>query len=164
MKINQFLDATYLKTATQAAISEQENLLKVIQLVEEAIEYNYKLIMIRSNYISTVKRLLADAKSNVLIGTVIDFPYGNSSLEIKLEEALNAINLGADELDFVINYKAFKEGNMKLITNEVINCVALCLKYNKVTKFIIEVAALSNEEIIVISQLIKQVVLDNFGE
>ena len=163
MKINQFLDATYLKTATQAAISEQENLLKVIQLVEEAIEYNYKLIMIRSNYISTVKRLLADAKSNVLIGTVIDFPYGNSSLEIKLEEALNAINLGVDELDFVINYKAFKEGNMKIITNEVINCVALCLKYNKVTKFIIEVAALSNEEIIVISQLIKKVVLENFG-
>ncbi|TXD49867.1 deoxyribose-phosphate aldolase [Polaribacter sp. IC073] len=164
MKINQFLDATYLKTAEQAGISEQENLLKVVQLVEEAIVYSYKLIMIRSKYIATVKRLLVAAKSKVLIGTVIDFPNGNASIEKKLEEAQKAINLDADELDFVINYSAFKEGKIDLIKNEVTNCVSLCLTNNKIAKFIIEVAALSNEEIIVISQLIKQVVLDNFGE
>ena len=164
MKIHQFLDATYLKTAKQAAITEEDNLQNVIKLAEEAIAYNYKLIMIRSNYISTVRKMLIAAKSTVLIGTVIDFPNGNSTLEKKLTEAQKAINLAADELDFVINYTAFKEGNVALIKNEVISCVALCLKNNKVAKFIIEVAALSNEEIIVISQLVKQVVLDTYGE
>lgn len=164
MKINQFLDATYLKTATQANISEEENLQNVINLVEEAILYDYKLLMIRAKYISVVKRLLQDAKASVLIGTVISFPDGNSSTEEKLEEAQKAINLGADELDFVINYVAFKEGNINLITKEVTNCIKICLKNNKVAKFIIEVAALTNKEIIVISQLIKKIVLENFGE
>lgn len=164
MKISQFLDATYLKTAAQAGISEQENLHNVLQLVQEALVYDYKLVMIRANYIAIVKSVLADAKSTVLVGTVIDFPKGKSSIEEKLHEAQKAIDLGADELDFVVNYTAFKEGNINLVTNEVINCIALCLRNHKVSKFIIEVAALSNKEIIVISRLIKQIVLVNFGE
>ncbi|WP_299064207.1 deoxyribose-phosphate aldolase [uncultured Polaribacter sp.] len=163
MKINQFLDATYLKTAEQAGITEEENLQNVISLVEEAILYEYKLIMIRANYIKVVKRLLNDAKSNVLVGTVIDFPAGNSSVENKILEAKEAINLNADELDFVVNYNAFKNDEFSLIENEIEECTSLCLKHNKKAKFIIEVAALSSEEIIVISQLIKKVVIKNFG-
>lgn len=164
MRISQFLDATYLKTAAQANISEQENLQNVITLVEEAITYNYKLVMIRAKHIPTVKKLLLDAKSDVLIGTVIGFHEGTYSLSEKLEEAQKAIDLGADELDFVINYQAFKEGNVQLITKEVTQGTKLCLKNNKVVKWIIEVAALTNKEIIVISQLIKKIVLENFGE
>ncbi|QTE21617.1 deoxyribose-phosphate aldolase [Polaribacter cellanae] len=164
MDINRFLDATYLKTAAQAQISEAENLQNVIALVEEAILYDYKLIMIRAKYISIVKRLLADAKFSILTGTVIGFHEGTSTIEEKLQEAQKAINLGADELDFVINYKAFKEGNINLITQEVTKGTNLCLKNHKVAKWIIEVAALTNEEIIVISQLIKKIVLENFGE
>ncbi|MDB9842690.1 deoxyribose-phosphate aldolase [Polaribacter sp.] len=164
MKISQFLDATYLKTARQAGLSEKENLHKVLQLTEEAIVNEYKLIMIRANYIGSVKNALAVAKSSVLIGTVIDFPEGNSSIGEKLEEAQKAIYAGAHELDFVLNYNAFKAGNISLLTDELSHCAALCLRHHKVVKFIIEVAALSNEEIIVISQLIKKVVLENFGE
>jgi deoxyribose-phosphate aldolase len=164
MKISQFLDATYLKTAAQAGISEQENLNTVLQLVEDALLYDYKLIMIRDSYVAVVKKRLVAVKSNVLIGTVIDFPEGKLSIEEKLQEAQRAIDLGADELDIVINYAAFKEGNTNLIIKEVSNCTALCLQNCKVVKFIIEVAALSNEEIIVISQLIKRIVLENFGE
>lgn len=164
MEISQFLDATYLKTPKQANISKEENLQRVIHLVQEAILYNYKLIMIRAEYIKTVKQFLEQAKASVSIGTVVDFPKGNSTLEKKLQEAQKAINLGANELDFVINYTAFKAGNLELIKKEVTNCVKLCLNNTKVAKFIIEVAALSNQEIIVISQLIKNVVIDNFGE
>ena len=164
MKINQYLDATYLKTALQAGISEQENLQKVLQLAEEAINYGYKLVMIRSKYIPKLKATLTAANAKVLIGTVIDFPEGDASIEQKLQEATKAINLGADELDFVINYKAFKKGSIDLVVEEVIACTSLCLAHDKIAKFIIEVAALSNEEIIVISQLLKQVVLEEFGE
>lgn len=164
MKIHQFLDATYLKTAIQANLSEEENLQKVIHLIEEAILYDYKLVMLRAKYIPIAKRVLADAKSNVLVGTVIGFHEGTNTLSKKLEEAQKAIDLGADELDFVINYKAFKEGNLNLITEEVTNGTNLCLKNSKVAKWIIETAALTNKEIVVISQLIKKIILENFGE
>ena len=164
MKISHYLDATYLKTAIQAGITEKENLEKVVALTKEAISYGYKLVMIRSNYITTVKKIVNILGSKVLIGTVIDFPCGNASLKQKIQEAENAIKLGADELDFVVNYNAFKKGNIVLVTEEVTRCIALCLSNQKIAKFIIEAAALSNEEIIVISQLMKQIVLENFGE
>ena len=164
MKINQFLDATYLKTASQANISEEENQQKVVDLINEAILYHYKLVMIRSKYISLAKEMLLSANADVLIGTVIDFPEGNSSKEQKLEEAKKAIALQADELDFVLNYTSFKEGKINLIKAEVFAATKLCLENNKVAKWIIEVAALTSEEIIVISQLIKEVVLANFDE
>lgn len=164
MKINQFLDATYLKTASQANISEEENQQKVVDLINEAILYHYKLVMIHSKYISLAKEMLLKVNADVLIGTVIDFPEGNSSKEQKLEEAKKAIALEADELDFVLNYTAFKEGKINLIKAEVFAATKLCLENNKVAKWIIEVAALTSEEIIVISQLIKEVVLANFDE
>ncbi|WP_026776032.1 deoxyribose-phosphate aldolase [Polaribacter sp. Hel_I_88] len=164
MKVNQFLDATYLKTASQANISEAENEQKVIDLVKESIVFDYKLIMIRANYVKMVKGMLSKVNSPVLIGTVIDFHEGASSIKNKIEEAKKAIELNVDELDFVVNYNAFKAGNISLIKEEVLECTKLCLANNKVVKFIIEVAALSNEEIIVISQLIKEVVLNNFDD
>ncbi|WP_367276290.1 deoxyribose-phosphate aldolase [uncultured Polaribacter sp.] len=164
MKINQFLDATYLKTATQADIPEEENQQKVVDLINEAILYNYKLVMIRAKYISLAKKELSKSNSEVLIGTVIDFPEGDSSIKNKLLEAKKAITLRVDELDFVINYKAFKEGKIDLIKQEVLEGTKLCLENNKVVKWIIEVAALTSEEIIVISQLIKEVVLKNFDK
>ena len=162
MKINKFLDATYLKTAAQANITEEENQQKVIDLINEAILYDYKLVMIRVKYISLAKKMLSASKADFLIGTVIDFPEGDSSKEIKLEEAKKAIILEADELDFVMNYTAFKEGKINLIKAEVFSVTKLCIENNKVVKWIIEVAALTTEEIIVISQLIKGVILENF--
>jgi len=164
MKINQFLDATYLKTASQANLTEGETQQKVIELVKEAILYDYKLVMIRAKYIPLAKKILTEAKSNVLIGTVIGFHEGTYTTEEKLKEAKEAIVLGADELDFVVNYAAFKKGNLNLVRNEIIKGIKLCLDNNKVVKWILEVAALTNEEIIVISRLIKQIVFEDFGE
>jgi deoxyribose-phosphate aldolase len=162
MKINQFLDATYLKTATQAGLSEEENLQNVLSLTQEAIKYNYKLLMIRANYIPQVKALLDKVNSATLIGTVIGFHEGTNSVLEKLEEAQKAIDLDVDELDFVLNYNEFKKGNSLLIEEEIIKCTKLCLDNNKAVKWIIETAALTNEEIVVISQRIKEIVLANF--
>ena len=110
------------------------------------------------------KKIISISGAEVLIGTVIDFPCGNAPLKQKIQEAEKAIKLGADELDFVVNYNAFKKGNIDVVTEEVTRCIALSLSNQKIAKFIIEAAALSNEEIIVISQLMKQIVLENFGE
>ena len=71
--MHQFLDATYLKSAAQAGITEAENLEIVKSLTNEAIANNYKLLMIRAKYIPKVKQLLRIANAPTLIGTVIDF-------------------------------------------------------------------------------------------
>ncbi|MCG1034960.1 deoxyribose-phosphate aldolase [Polaribacter sargassicola] len=163
MEINKYLDATYLKTANQANLSEKENQQKVIDLIKEAILFDYKLVMIRANYISLAKELLVESGKEILIGTVIGFHEGVSSIEEKLVEAKNAIDLGADELDFVINYSAFKKGKIDLVKEEITKGIEICLANNKVVKWIIEVAALTDKEIVVISQLIKEVVFNVFG-
>jgi len=162
MKMHQFLDATYLKSSAQAGITEAENLEIVKSLTNEAIANNYKLLMIRAKYIPKVKQLLRIANAPTLIGTVIGFHEGTSTVAKKLTEAETAIHLGADELDFVLNYNAFKEGNFQLIDQEIIACTKYCLEKQKVIKWIIETAALTNEEIVVISQRIRDIVLKHF--
>lgn len=164
MNIKQYLDSTYLKTAAQANLTESENKEVVRQAIQEAIDEEFKLIMIRPDMVKMARKMIADANSNVLIGTVIDFPGGISSLEEKLSEAELAINDGADELDFVINYEAFKRGEIHQVKEEVLSCTRLGLLHHKVVKFIIEVAALTDEEIIKISSLIKNVIVANFDE
>ena len=163
MKLSQYLDSTYLKLPIQSNLSEGETKEKVVQLVNEAIEFDFKLVMIRVNYISLAKEMIGKANSNVQVGTVIGFHEGAYSIEEKLNEAQVAIDLGVDDLDFVINYEAFKKGDIKLIQEEVIKGTKIGLDNNKIVKWIIEVAALTNEEIAYISKVIKEVVIANFG-
>jgi deoxyribose-phosphate aldolase len=87
MNIKQYLDATYLKTAAQAGVSENENLKIVKYYIQEAIDEEFKLIMIRPEMVTLAKEMITKAKSKVDIGTVIDFPLGNSNIEKKLKEA-----------------------------------------------------------------------------
>lgn len=164
MNVAQYLDSTYLKTPDQAGISLDETKQNVISLIEEAIVNNFKLVMIRAEYVSLAKRLIQDAKSDVLVGTVIGFHEGTIATNDKLKEAQKAIDNNVDELDYVVNYQAFKNGQINLVKAEVFKGTKIALENNKVTKWIIEIAALTKEEIIGITQLIRDLVLDNFGE
>jgi deoxyribose-phosphate aldolase len=164
MNIKQYLDATYLKTAAQAGLSEAENVIVVKNNIQEAIDEQFKLIMLRPNMVSLAKEMISAANSTLQIGTVIDFPEGKSSIEEKLEEAIQAIKDGADDLDFVCNYEAFKEGNLDLVKDEILNCTQLGLENGKVVKWIIEVAALDDKQIIQLSAFIKNIVVSNFKQ
>ncbi|RZJ54913.1 MAG: deoxyribose-phosphate aldolase [Flavobacterium sp.] len=164
MNIRQYLDSTYLKTASQAGLSEAENLVMVKNAISEAIAENFKLIMIRPEYVSQAKEMILKANSTLLIGTVIDFPEGKSDIETKLKEANEAIENGADDLDFVCNYQAFKNRDLALVKQEVLIGTQIGLASNKTVKWIIEVAALTDKEIIQLSALIKNVVISNFKE
>ena len=164
MNIKQFLDSTYLKTAEQASVLENENIEINIKSIQEAIDYNFKLIMIRPEIVSVAKKMISKANSKVTIGTVIDFPLGQNTLEYKLQEAQKAIEDGADDLDFVVNYEAYKQGNVDLVKEQVFTCTALGLQNNKIVKWIIEVAALNDTQIIGLCTLIKNVVISNFKE
>ena len=138
MNIKQYLDSTYLKTAEQANLTETENTKIAEQFIQEAIDEDFKLIMIRPEHVKMADEMIIKQKSKVVVGTVIDFPNGNSELESKLEQAQNAIDDHADELDFVINYEAFKNGETGLIKKEIIACTKLGLSNKKTIKFIIE--------------------------
>lgn len=164
MEINQYLDSTYLKLPNQANISEEETKQEVVSLVNECIEHNFKLAMIRPEYVAMAREMVKAANSDTVIGTVIGFHEGTYSTEEKLKEAQKAIDNGVDELDYVVNYEAFKEGKINLVKSEVFKGTKLALENNKVVKWIIEIAALTDNEIIALTQLIRDVVLDNFGE
>lgn len=164
MNIKKYLDSTYLKTAEQAGFNEAENVKVVKGFIQEAIDEHFKLIMIRPNMVSLAKQMVSDTGSNVQIGTVIDFPEGKSVIADKLVEAENAIQDGADDLDFVCNYEAFKNGEVDLVKEEVLKGTKLGIENNKVVKWIIEVAALNDTQIIQLTALIKNVVISNFKE
>ena len=79
IKIKQYLDSTYLKTAVQANLSEKENTKVVQDFIQEAITEEFKLVMIRPDQVKLAKSMMVKANSKVLVGTVIDFPDGNST-------------------------------------------------------------------------------------
>ncbi len=160
--VGSLLDSTYLKTAKQASLSEFDNQQIMNELAQEAIEFNFKLVMIRPEYVLKTRVFLDERDSNVLVGTVIDFPFGEASLEAKLSEAKQAIADGADELDFVVNYQAFQKGDIEGVRTQINACTALCLKNGKVAKWIIEIAALSDEEIASLTDLIREEVEQSF--
>lgn len=164
MNIKDYLDSTYLKTAEQAGISEIENTAIVVSCIQEAIDLGFKLIMIRPEKVSLAKKMIQNQNSKLDIGTVIDFPKGNSIVSKKLKEAQQAILDGADDLDFVCNYEAFKKGKINLVKEEILKCTQLGIQNHKVVKWIIEVAALNNQQIIQLSALLKNLVISNFKE
>ncbi|WP_313374932.1 deoxyribose-phosphate aldolase [Chishuiella sp.] len=164
MNINKYLDSTYLKTPEQAGISNSDTLDLVHELAQEAIDNSIYAVMIRPDYVRSVRELLNTKKSDVILGTVIGFPEGSFDLNEKLREAQRAIADGADELDFVINYEAFKKGNIETVKEEVETATSIVLREGKIIKWIIETAALTDQQIIQVTQLIRDIVLEKIGE
>lgn len=162
MNINRYLDATYLKTPEQSGKSEKETAEIVMCLIKEAVQNDYKLAMIRPEYVAMAKNKIAKADNDLLVGTVIGFHEGTASIADKLAEAKQAIDDGADELDFVINYPAFLKDELQLVEDEVLQGTKLTLESGKTIKWIIEIAALNHDEIVAITKLVKEVVLANF--
>ncbi|WP_144281903.1 deoxyribose-phosphate aldolase [Chryseobacterium echinoideorum] len=164
MNIAQYLDSTYLKTPSQSGLSEDETLKKVKQLTQEAIDHHIFAVMIRPDYVAEVKKMITEKNSEVFVGTVIGFHEGSDSTDEKLAEATKAIEDGADELDFVINYKAYLKGEISNVENEFITCTQWCIEHHKVAKWIIEIAALNNDQIADLTKKISEWAETNFPE
>ncbi len=164
MKIEDYIDSTYLKTAEQAMISEEENRKNIEVLINEAIENNFKLVMIRPMYINLANELIKKAKSNVLIGTVVDFPLGDSSTEDKIKQAKDVIDLGVDDIDYVADYNIFKQKRFEKFDLDILEGTRLGISHKKTVKWIIETGALSREEIKNITKRISQIVSKEFSD
>ena len=164
MNIAQYLDSTYLKTPEQSGISHEATLQKDKELAQEAIDNGIFAVMIRPDYVSEIKKYIQERNSNVAVGTVIGFHEGTYSVDEKLAEASKAIGDGADELDFVINYNAYLQGDKELVKNEFIKCTSLSLEHHKIVKWIIEIAALTDEQIADLTKSISNWAEENFSE
>ncbi|KFF73489.1 deoxyribose-phosphate aldolase [Chryseobacterium sp. P1-3] len=164
MNIARYLDSTYLKTPEQSGISHEETLQKDKELAQEAIDNGIFAVMIRPDYVSEIKKYIQERNSNVAVGTVIGFHEGTYSVDDKLAEASKAIEDGADELDFVINYEAYLQGKTELVKDEFVRCSQLGLKHNKIVKWIIEIAALTDVQIADLTKNISNWAEENFQE
>jgi len=163
INISQYLDSTFLKTSTELKISNKELEEKITLFINESIDCDFKCIMLRQCFVSLASKLKLERNSKINIGTVIDFPFGNSSTDNKLAEAKIALENGANELDFVCDYNLFKMGQFEMFDKSIFECTKLTLKNNALIKWIIETGALSNNEIRLISKRIFDVITKNFS-
>lgn len=160
--VKDYLDSTYLKTPQQSGLSPEETHKAVMDLVREAMQYHFYAVMIRPKYVKEVKDYLTQQNSSVKVGTVIGFHEGTYSTAEKLAEAKQAIQDGADDLDFVTNYVAYKNGEIDKVKSEILEATRLGLEAGKTVKWILEIAALSDEQIASFTKNISQWVEEAF--
>ena len=165
VNLSRYIDSTYLKTPEQAGVDEIETDRIVFDTIKDAIRHDMKLVMLRPEYVPHA-RVLIDKKGytgRVLVGTVIGFPNGDVWYGKKFDEAMEAIRNGVDELDYVVNYKAFQKGDLDTIRKEVSEGTLIGVDKGKVVKWIIESAALTNEEIAELTSIIRDTVVETVG-
>ena len=134
--LNKYVEHTLLK---QDATKKD-----LIKIFEEAKEHNFLGVCINPCYIKLAKENLKN--SDVKIVTVIGFPLGANTTEVKVFETKKAIEDGADEIDMVINVTKLKDDEKDFIVNEISSIKQACNGHN--LKIIIETDLLNNEEIV----------------
>jgi purine-nucleoside phosphorylase len=144
-QIANIIDHTLLKPD---ATSQQ-----IIQLCQEALQYNFASVCINPIHVKLAADLLKD--SHVKVCTVIGFPLGASTPEDKVREATETIDKGATEVDMVINIGALKEGNDGLVERDIAGVVRAAHSRGMLCKVIIEAALLTDEEKVRVCQLAK---------
>lgn len=135
MLLNKYIDHTALKSAVGAS--------ELKKLCQEAITYNFKSVCVNPCDVSFCKEQLIG--SDVEVCTVIGFPLGKNSTEIKVLETKQAYLDGASEFDMVINVAKLKERDLCYVENEIKSVVEVA--NGKVVKVIIESGLLTDEEI-----------------
>lgn len=141
MEIGKYIDHTNLKMdATSADISK---------LCHEAMEYNFETVCVHPCYVGLAKELLEG--SNVGVTTVIGFPLGMNTPKTKAFEAVEAIEMGADEIDMVINVGALKDKDYDYVEKEIEE-IRDSIE-GRTLKVIIETSLLTGDEIIKMTEI-----------
>lgn len=133
--IAKMIDHTVLK-----AFSTREDVIKVCK---EAKEYGFFSVCINPTHIELAKKELEG--STVKVCTVIGFPLGANTSEVKAFETKDAIAKGAHEVDMVINIGALKDKEYDLVYNDI-KAVVDAANKEVLVKVIIETCYLTDEE------------------
>ena len=135
MNLNKYIEHTLLKQdATKAEITK---------LLDEAIQYNFLGVCVNPCNVKYAKEYLKN--SAVKVVTVIGFPLGQNTKEVKILETIDAIKNGADEIDMVINVGLLKDKAYGAIVDEISAIKGACQGHN--LKVILETDLLTQDEI-----------------
>jgi len=137
------LDHTLLKPESTSA--------EVQKLCHEAAEYSFACVMLNPNYVALASSLLAG--TSVKVGCVVGFPFGANTTNVKRYEALDAIRLGASEIDMVMNIGALKSGDRVRVQADMHGLTEVAHDNGATLKVTIETSLLSLEEKILACQL-----------
>jgi deoxyribose-phosphate aldolase len=108
-----------------------------------ARKYDVASVCVKPYAVRRAAELLAG--SDVLVGTVIGFPAGNSAIEVKVFEAVRACEDGAVEIDMVINIGKALEGDWEYVEEEIEAVVAACHQRSAIVKVIFETDYVTHE-------------------
>lgn len=140
-EVLRIVDHTLLsQTATWADIKE---------ILDDAMKYETASACIPAAY---VKQAAEYVKGKLPICTVIGFPNGYSTTEVKVFETKDAIANGASEIDMVINIGFLKDGRYEEVENEIKRIHEAC--DGKILKVIIETCLLTEEEKIKMCEIV----------
>ncbi|MBK9144300.1 MAG: deoxyribose-phosphate aldolase [Candidatus Melainabacteria bacterium] len=115
---------------------------EVSALCQEAARHNFYAVCVNPFYVKLARKELAG--SGVRVATVIGFPLGANTTEVKVLETRRAIADGAEEIDMVINIGALKSGDIDYVTAEIAEIVKAAS--DTPVKVIIECDLLSDDE------------------
>ena len=144
-KLASMIDHTILK-----ADASRES---VEQICKEALEYKFASVCINPSNIELAAKMLAG--SEVKVCTVIGFPLGANTTEVKAFETKDAIGKGAHEVDMVINIARLKDRDYDYVRNDI-KAVVEASKGKALNKVIIETCLLTDEEKVKACELAKE--------
>ncbi|MEM3658381.1 MAG: deoxyribose-phosphate aldolase [Candidatus Hadarchaeum sp.] len=122
----------------------------------EAKKYKFGAVVV-NQWLLEVARELLDGSGIKLVSPVA-FPFGTSTLDVKMYEVHDSIKRGADELDMVLNIGAIKSGKYKIVEEEM---KALREEAaGKVVKVILETGVLEPGQIVTVCSLAKEIEID----
>ncbi len=135
-ELARLIDHTLLKpTSTYADIDA---------LCDEALKYSFWSVCVNPVHVKRVAKKLAG--SSTVVCSVVGFPLGANTPEMKLMEARTAIADGAKEVDMVSNYGALLSGDTGAFFADINEVAAYCGRSGVLLKVILECCYLSDEE------------------
>ena len=141
-----YIDHTLLKP--------EATLDQIDRLCDEAREFKFAAVCVNPVWVKHATDRLRG--SGITVASVVGFPLGASTPEIKAMEARRALREGAREIDMVLNIGALKSGRHDLVLRDIAGVSDACREVGAINKVIIETALLSDEEKVVASHLARQ--------
>ena len=132
-------------------LSPDAKSIDIEDLCSEAIKYDFASVCLNPVYVPIAKSILKDSKP--IICSVVGFPLGADSAEMKYAEARFLIFNGVEEIDMVLNIGALKEKNTNIIQKEIKKVVDAA--EGKIVKVIIETCLLNNHEKVLASKIVR---------
>ncbi len=137
-------DASLAKMIDHTLLKPDATQEQIAQLCFEARKYGFASVCVNPTWVELCAQLLKG--SDVKVCTVIGFPLGATSPEVKAFETQTAINQGASEIDMVINIGALKARDLELVARDIRGVVQASHERGAIVKVIIEAILLNDEE------------------